>query len=502
VSGLAQGQAQATAYPDVFATAAAQLFATAAAGPMGQAAPTPMPAPATPVATGVAPPDLAGLYVTLAVVAVAWAWRSGRLPVWGAARWALALPWRRDDADARRRCRWQGRDWLVRGVLPDAFWQRPALWPLVGAWKRGYLAIVAGEEGVGKSFVLTYLAVCLVLGLDWLGFPVRRLRAVVYVDLELDAQTFWQRVAAVVAGLRLADPEGAFRVCRRRLVYLNPADHGEDLAVAPPEAARKGERAPGLARIRRTVRRTGAGLALLDGLTTGGGTAPGDQEGATRQQHALQRLGCAVLAIDHLSDRDRVAGSRSKTRLGRVIYTLRARADGTRVLAFAKGNFTPRDAQVIYRSTFHPGPPGELGPVTFTLEPGGEGHGGAVVRVGEGAPAGGVRPRPPGPQEPQTPAPEPQDDPMGVAPGVGGGVGVPRGAGSRVTQGAPRKAYAPILAAVARRGPGAAVSYEALAAETGYARGTVVNRCGELARLGRLAPGPAGTVRLAEAEEA
>lgn len=483
----------------MFATAATQLFATAVAGPGMQSTPTPVPAPtaAADVALGQpvggVPGGAPGLYLALAVAAGAWAWRSGRLPVWGAERWALALPWRRDDADARRRCRWQGRDWLVRGILPDAFWQRPAWWPLVGAQRRAYLTILAGVEGTGKSYLLTYLAVCLVLGQDWLGFPVRRLGAVLYVDLELDAQTFWQRVAAVVAGLRLPDPEGAFRVCRRRLVYLNLADHGEDLAVAPPEAARmterRGERAPGLARIRRTVRRAGASLALLDGLTTGGGTAPGDQEGSTRQQHALQRLGCAVLAIDHLGDRDRVAGSRSKTRLGRVIYTLRATASGTRVLAFKKGNFTPRDAEVVYRSTFYPGPPGELGPVTFALEPAGSG-------------SGGLRPRPLGPSVgPQTPGPRPQDSPTGGASGVGAGVGVDQGAASRVTQGQPRrKAYPVILAAVARRGPGAAVSYEALAAETGYARGTVVNRTGELVKLGRLAPGPDGTVQLAEAE--
>jgi hypothetical protein len=494
--------AQPTVYPDEFATAAANLFATAVAGPMTRPTPTPEPV-ATAAVVGAAPSAQAtsqglpgpggapGVYLTLAVLAGAWAWRSGRLPVWEAERLTRRLPWRRDDADARRRCRWQGRDWLVRGILPDAFWQRPAWWPLRPAQRRAYLTILAGEEGTGKSFVLTYLAVCLVLGEAWLGFPVRRLGAVLYVDLELDAQTFWQRVAAVVAGLRLPDPARAFTVCRRRLVYLNLADYGEDLAVAPPEAARKGERAPGLARIRRAVRRTGAGLALLDGLTTGGGTAPGDQEGSTRQQNALQRLGCAVLAIDHLGDRDRVAGSRSKTRLGRVIYTLRARADGARVLAFKKGNFTPRDAEVVYRSTFYPGHAGELGPVTFTLE-----------AAGAGAPAGDVRPRPPGPREPRTPAPKPQDDPLGVSPGVGGGVGVPRGAGRRGTQrpgpGA-RRAYPVLLAAVARRGPGATVTYEELAAETGYARGTVVNRTGELVKLGRLASGPDGTVCLTEA---
>ena len=247
---------------------------------------------------------------------------------------------------------------------------RPGGGPTWPSWR--------ARRAAGQSYLLTYLAVCLVLGLDWLGVPVRRLRAVVYADSELDAQTFWQRVGAIVAGLEPDDPEAALRECRRRLVYLCLADYGEDLAVPSPDAAGRGKRPAGLERIRRTVRRTGAGLVLLDGLTTGGGVAPGDQEGSTRQQNHLQRLGCAVLAIDHTNDAGRLAGSRSKSRLARIIYTLRAAPGGrggARLLTWTKGNFSPAAGQVAYACTFHPGPTdGELGPVTFTTA--GRGWGG------------------------------------------------------------------------------------------------------------------------------
>ena len=308
--------------------------ADAHGGPHGDGAATVAVAPTTsppdgdPHATEAPGPGALLLVALGAVLTGRWLWRSGRLPVWDLERAALWLPWRREEAAAWWRCRWQGRDWLVRGVLPDAFWQRPRWWPLLGARRRAYLAVLAGEEGSGKSYLLTYLAVCLVLGLDWLGVPVRRLRAVVYADSELDAQTFWQRVGAIVAGLEPDDPDAALRACRRRLVYLCLADYGEDLAVPSPDAAGRGKRPAGLERIRRTVRKTGAGLVLLDGLTTGGGVAPGDQEGSTRSQNALQRLGCAVLAIDHTNDAGRLAGSRSKSRLARIIYTLRAAPGG------------------------------------------------------------------------------------------------------------------------------------------------------------------------------
>jgi hypothetical protein len=502
--------AQPTVYPDVFATAATQLFATAAAGP--GARPTPTPVPVATVAVDVALGQPAGglytgpgVYLTLALLAGAWAWRSGRLPVWGAERWALALPWRRDDADARRRCRWQGRDWLIRGVLPDAFWRRPPWWPLVPARKGAYLAVLAGEEGSGKSYLLTYLAVCAVLGLDFLGVPTRRLRAVVYADSELDVATFWQRVAAVVAGLRLADPAGAFRECRRRIAYVCLRDHGETLYVPSAQERAQGLRPAGMTRIRRLVRWRRAGLALVDGLTTGAGAAESDGQAASRLVLALEALGCAVVAIDHTNSRGQQAGSANKRRLERVKYLLtrvgKGRPDdGRRRLVIDKASFTGKESELRYVCAFHPGGDGELGPVTFTTGGGGEGAG---EGRGEGA-EGPLRPRPLGPSgEPRTPGPGPHDSPREGASGVGAGVGGHQGAKSRATQGQPqRKAYPVLLAAVQRRGPGATVSYEALAAETGYARGTVVNRTGELVKLGRLAPGPDGTVRLPPAESA
>ena len=184
------------------------------------------------------------------------------------------------------RCRWQGRDWLVRGVLPDAFWQRPRWWPLLPARRRAYLAVLAGEEGSGKSYLLTYLAVCLVLGLDWLGVPVRRLRAVVYAELGAG------RPDVLAAGGGDRRRAGAGRP-RGGPARLPPADRlpvpgattGRTWPCPPPTLPGGASGPAGLERIRRTVRGMGAGLVLLDGLTTGGGMAPGDQEGATRQQN-------------------------------------------------------------------------------------------------------------------------------------------------------------------------------------------------------------------------
>ena len=61
-----------------------------------------------------------------------------------------------------------------------------------------------------------------------------------------------------------------------------------------------------------------------------------------------------------------------------------------------------------------------------------------------------------------------------------------------------RTAYPLILAALQESGPDAEADYDALAeALPQYTRHTIATRCGELVRLGRLAPGEReGTVRL------
>lgn len=484
----------------------------------------------------------------LPAAAVWWAWRTGRLP---------ALPFRpagwplfRGERAARARCRWQGRDWLIRGVLPDAFGQRSAWWPLLPDRKRAYLAVLAGEEGSGKSYLLVYLAVCCVLGVDFLGVPTRRLSAVVYADSELDAATFWQRVAAVVAGLRLPDPHRAFRRCRRRLAYVCLRDHGETLYV-PSEAERQqGRRPAGQERIRRTVRRQRAELALVDGLTTGSGASPGDEAAAGRLVLGLETLGCAVVAIDHTNASGQQAGSAHKRRLERVKYLLtrvgKGRTDdGRRRLVIDKASFTGKDQELRYVCTHHDGEAGELGAVTFTTlppersptvttapspdpdsTPTVDGHrpsppGGANPpqpspvpplpgngnQPSSGRARGPMRPRLPGPSGGVPhPAPSTQDAPFtGVGPGVGVGVGATQGAADRVTQprargtrrAAPdRKAYPLILAAVQRRGPGADVLLDDLAAELRYAPGTIGNRTRELKAMGKLGCRVEGTVCL------
>jgi hypothetical protein len=59
--------------------------------------------------------------------------------------------------------------------------------------ERGYVTTVIGSGGTGKSYLLVDLAVALLTGGRWLGQRVLRLRSVLYVDAELDADTMRER---------------------------------------------------------------------------------------------------------------------------------------------------------------------------------------------------------------------------------------------------------------------------------------------------------------------
>jgi AAA domain len=432
-----------------------------------------------------------------------WAWRTGRVPHWLLDRlsWTWRLPWRREAWAEARRFRKGGFDWVVPDVVPCAIWEQGAWWPLRGARRLGFPAIVAGQPGTCKSYLMTLLAVCAVLGLPWLGRPVRRLRAVLYVDLELTEVIFWRRVKAIVAGLGL--PPEELKTVRARIKYLSLKAYGETLYVPTRDERERGKRAAGQERIARTLRATGAGLLLVDSLTYGSGLSPGDQDGYQRLLLSLEGMGVPVLLIDHLNDKGDLAAAKNKERIARAYYRLEKTAGGVTRLVLVKPNFGGKVPPVPFSTAFVEDAEGELVSVAFTLSDG------DTASPSPPAAGAGLRPRPAGPSGgPQTPDPKPQDSPIGGASGVGVGVGVHRGAADRATQGQgqgprqryqrqhQRKAYAPILAAVERRGPGADVSYDDLADELGYARSTVVNRCGELARLGRLASGPDGTVRL------
>src|SRR5262249_10911936 len=64
------------------------------------------------------------------------------------------------------------RDWIVRDLIPCG----------PPGKRQGYVTILGAAAGTGKSSLLILLAVCTLLGLDFLGLAVKRLSSVLYVD--------------------------------------------------------------------------------------------------------------------------------------------------------------------------------------------------------------------------------------------------------------------------------------------------------------------------------
>ena len=110
-----------------------------------------------------------------------------------------------------------GRRWLVQGVVPYG----------PRGTRRQYVTGIAAKRGTGKSFLLLDLGVALLSGQPWLGWPLRHCRSVLYIDLELDRETFDERAEWLTRGRRLPGmPTG--------MHYMDLS--GETLHVPTPEA--------------------------------------------------------------------------------------------------------------------------------------------------------------------------------------------------------------------------------------------------------------------------
>ena len=187
------------------------------------------------------------------------------------------------------------REWAVEGLIPGspaARWRFRLTWrrPWLRVWRvvRGYITAVLGAGGVGKSYVLLDLGIAALIGGTWFGLPVRRVRSVLYVDTELEGEEFRRRAYPLARGRRL-------NRLPRGLHYLRLT-----ASLAEPAAA---------ALLRETVRRTRAGLVLVDSLSIGSYTVSLNDPGSMGRVLAmLESLGPPVVLIDHMG-KDRSRGA-------------------------------------------------------------------------------------------------------------------------------------------------------------------------------------------------
>jgi hypothetical protein len=271
---------------------------------------------------------------------------------------------------------------LVQGIVPYGPRRSP----------KEYVTGIAAKRGTYKSFLLADLAVALLSGQPWLGFPLRHCASLLYVDLELDEEEFARRVHWLARGRGLPEVPAGWH-------YLDLS--GEVLHVPTLEEAararkRRQEAFGGLGawldalavwgralgvenrltrwgattqeRIVLRARRVGAQAILVDSLSLGGGTAAGDHDGWLRLLNGMQFWGVPVVTLDHTSETGHrgMQGSWVKEGLVRSVLELeRDEATGELVVTHSKANFGEQQCRFRVRATFHREPRGRVVAVTF-----------------------------------------------------------------------------------------------------------------------------------------
>jgi hypothetical protein len=182
---------------------------------------------------------------------------------------------------------------------------------------KGYITMVLGGPGIGKSYILKALAQAssdpVVRG-DWLGMPVEPCKTTLYVDCELDSKVFWRRMFVVGRG-RLGRMEAEGKTVPRKwrpkgVKYLR---------LYASLASWQGQ-----LEIRKAVRKYRPGRIIIDSATIGAwGLGAADANGWRRTYIGLELIGVPIIIVDHLTkDGDKVYGSFIKEGLIRSILRL------------------------------------------------------------------------------------------------------------------------------------------------------------------------------------
>jgi hypothetical protein len=153
------------------------------------------------------------------------------------------------------------RRWIVEGLVPE-----------------GALTILFGDGGLGKSYLVLYVASCILLGLPIAGRSVEK-RIVLYLDAELDEEEFRRRAYVVARGLDLERPPEGLFYWRLSGSLIDPRVRAQALTCA---------------------RECKAGLVVVDSLTVASsGIDPKEARDIIGLLKSLESLG-TVLAVDHI----------------------------------------------------------------------------------------------------------------------------------------------------------------------------------------------------------
>jgi hypothetical protein len=214
---------------------------------------------------------------------------------------------------------------------------------------RGYITALVGMAGTAKSYLLLAFAIAAITGKPWCGMTVNRVRRMLYVDCELDSETFWRRAFEVSRGFGLSRPPKGLR-------YLCLT--GVSLASAE-----------GWQRVDDARRRYKVNGICVDSITIGSLTiSMNDPAAVNRLFGSFELWGVPVFAIDHLGKDPRkgATGSFMKYAKIRSEITLQAVRRGLISFTHSKTNFGAQLEPFQVVSSFVGGQDGTPLVVSFT----------------------------------------------------------------------------------------------------------------------------------------
>jgi RecA-family ATPase len=167
----------------------------------------------------------------------------------------LTKVWKSDEPEARQ--------FAVAGIVPD-----------------GAVTLFYGDGGQGKSYIALALAMLSCMGQPFLGRYVEQ-RQALYIDAELDVTEFTRRAYKLARGMGVSRPPDGL--------------HYYQLAGSLSEQVVQG-------RVMAAHRESKAGFVVLDSLSIGSYAADAsDASDMIGVLKFLERLGCPVIAIDHIA---------------------------------------------------------------------------------------------------------------------------------------------------------------------------------------------------------
>lgn len=235
------------------------------------------------------------------------------------------------------------RRWLLDRWIPD-----------------GYVSLLSGDGGTGKSLLAMQLATCAAAGMPFLGIEMAP-RRVLYLACEDDRDELHRRQADINATLGIDWPDLA------GCLFWKSAFGDETTLAGPDKSGRKIVTTALYANLRRTCQDKGIQLVIVDTLADTFGGLEIDRQQVTRFVRHLQAIARendgAVVLIGHPSvsgirDGTGISGTTAWRNAVRSVIHLRRpteeenfgpRSADLRVLERLKGNYAPTDGALTVR---------------------------------------------------------------------------------------------------------------------------------------------------------